>query len=69
MRSEARARACGSARRDRRLRERSRFRHPRPVRRDPRSEEERVDFLETQLDLIPKVGIENYIQLQSGHAE
>jgi bacterioferritin len=33
------------------------------------AEEEHVDFIETQLDLIPKVGIENYIQLQSGHAE
>ena len=29
------------------------------------SEEEHVDFLETQLGLIPKIGIENYIQLQS----
>ncbi|HYM73269.1 MAG TPA: bacterioferritin [Stellaceae bacterium] len=29
------------------------------------SEEEHVDFLETQLGLIPKVGIENYIQMQS----
>ncbi len=34
-----------------------------------KSEEEHVDFIETQLDLIPKIGIENYIQLQSGHAE
>jgi bacterioferritin len=33
------------------------------------SEEEHVDFLETQLALIPKIGIENYIQLQSDHAE
>ena len=33
------------------------------------SEEDHVDFLETQLDLIPKIGIENYIQLQSGPAE
>lgn len=32
------------------------------------SEEDHVDFLETQLDLIPKIGIENYIQLQSGSA-
>jgi len=32
-------------------------------------EEEHVDFLETQIGLIGKVGIENYIQLQSGHAE
>jgi bacterioferritin len=29
------------------------------------SEEEHVDFLETQLGLIEKIGIENYIQLQS----
>jgi bacterioferritin len=29
------------------------------------AEEHHVDFIETQLDLIPKVGIENYIQLQS----
>jgi bacterioferritin len=33
------------------------------------SEEEHVDFLETQLGLIPKIGIENYIQLNSEHAE
>jgi bacterioferritin len=32
-------------------------------------EEDHVDFIETQLDLISKIGIENYIQLQSGHAE
>jgi bacterioferritin len=31
-------------------------------------EEDHVDFIETQLDLILKIGIENYIQLQSGHA-
>jgi len=29
------------------------------------SEEDHVDFLETQLGLIDKIGIENYIQLQS----
>ncbi|MGH7091188.1 MAG: bacterioferritin [Stellaceae bacterium] len=29
------------------------------------SEEDSIDFIETQLDLIPKVGLENYIQLQS----
>ena len=34
-----------------------------------KAEEEHVDFIETQLDLIPKIGIENYIQLQSGPAE
>ena len=33
------------------------------------AEEDHIDFIETQLDLIPKIGIENYIQLQSGHAE
>lgn len=32
------------------------------------SEEEHVDFLETQFDLIKRIGIENYIQLQSGSA-
>jgi bacterioferritin len=33
------------------------------------NEEEHVDFIETQLGLIGKVGLENYIQLQSGGAE
>jgi bacterioferritin len=33
------------------------------------SEEEHVDFLETQLGMILKIGIENYIQLQSEPAE
>jgi bacterioferritin len=32
-------------------------------------EEEQVDFIETQLGLIDRIGIENYIQLQSGSAE
>ena len=32
-------------------------------------EEDQVDFIETQFDLIDRVGIENYIQLQSGAAE
>jgi bacterioferritin len=32
-------------------------------------EEEQVDFIETQLGLIEKIGLERYIQLQSGHAE
>jgi bacterioferritin len=31
-------------------------------------EEEHVDFIETQLELIAKIGRENYIQLQSEHA-
>jgi bacterioferritin len=34
-----------------------------------KAEEDHVDFIETQLELIPKIGIENYIPLQSGHAE
>ena len=34
-----------------------------------KGEEDHVDFIETQLNLISKIGIENYIQLQSGHAE
>jgi bacterioferritin len=29
------------------------------------SEEEHVDFIETQLELIIKIGVENYIQMQS----
>ena len=33
------------------------------------AEEHHVDFIETQLDLIPKIGLENYIQLQSEQAE
>ena len=32
------------------------------------SEEEHVDFIETQLELIGRIGVENYIQLQSGPA-
>jgi bacterioferritin len=32
-------------------------------------EEEQVDFLETQLGLIDRIGIENYIQLQSEAGE
>ena len=34
-----------------------------------RGEEESVDFLETQLDLIKRMGIENYTQLQSESAD
>jgi bacterioferritin len=33
------------------------------------AEEDHVDFIEVQLDLITKIGIENYTQLQSGSAE
>jgi bacterioferritin len=33
------------------------------------NEEEHVDFIETQLDLIGLIGIENYIQLQSKPAD
>jgi bacterioferritin len=32
-------------------------------------EEDQVDFIETQIALIDRIGIENYIQLQSGAAE
>jgi bacterioferritin len=32
-------------------------------------EEHHVDFIETQLELIPKIGLENYIQLQSAPTE
>jgi bacterioferritin len=33
------------------------------------SEEEHIDFLETQLDLITRVGIENYCQTQIGEED
>ncbi|RMB01441.1 bacterioferritin [Eilatimonas milleporae] len=32
------------------------------------SEEDHVDFLETQLDMIERMGLQNYIQLQSSSA-
>ena len=32
-------------------------------------EEDQVDFIETQFELIDRIGIENYIQLQSSPAE
>ena len=32
-------------------------------------EEDQVDFIETQIELINRVGLENYIQLQSSPAE
>jgi bacterioferritin len=34
-----------------------------------KGEEDHIDFIETQLGLIPKIGMENYIQLQSSSAE
>jgi bacterioferritin len=34
-----------------------------------KGEEDHIDFIETQLGLIPKIGMENYIQLQSGSAD
>ena len=33
------------------------------------NEEEHVDFLETQFDMIERMGLENYVQLQSKPAE
>jgi bacterioferritin len=33
------------------------------------SEEDHIDFIETQLGLVNRIGVENYIQLNSGEAE
>jgi bacterioferritin len=33
------------------------------------AEEDSIDFIETQQDLIPRMGLQNYIQLQSDHAK
>ena len=32
-------------------------------------EEKHIDFIETQFEMIARMGIENYVQLQSKHAE
>lgn len=34
-----------------------------------RDEEHHIDFIETQFDLIARIGIQNYIQLNSGSAD
>lgn len=34
-----------------------------------RNEEEHIDFIETQLELISRIGVENWIQLNSGPAD
>ena len=51
--------------RHRPLREGPRLCQPRPVREDPPNEEEHVDTLETQFEMIERMGLQNYIQLQS----
>jgi bacterioferritin len=32
-------------------------------------EERHIDFIETQFELIGRMGLQNYVQLQSEHAE
>ena len=34
-----------------------------------KDEEGHIDFLETQLDLMDKIGVQNYGQLQAGSAD